>query len=302
MNMDLRKVIKNRNTREKMMYGLSFLPDSIYVSLFYLATMGKLPNLLCPQGFNEKLQWLKLHNRKKEYRDLVDKLKVRKYIKDKLGKEYLFPLLGYWKTFDDIDFEKLPDEFVLKCNHDSGSVKIINDKTSLSEKDMRDLKAFFDSRMSHDFFYAGREYPYKGINRYIFAERLMKSKDNNEGGINDYKFFCFDGIPKLMLYVSGRQTEKHEDYFDMSYKWLDIYTLCTPSPECPKKPESFEKMKKLAAELSAGIKHVRVDFYEIDGQVYFGEFTFFSGGGFERFHPDIWEQRLGEWIDLEKHK
>ena len=280
------------------MYGLSFLPDSVYISLFYKATTGEWPNLRHPSGYNEKLQWLKIHDRHPEYRNYVDKLRVRKIIKKKIGKTYLFPLLGHWDCFDDIEFDKLPKGFVLKCNHDSGSAKIIQDKDELTEKNLENLKSFYDQRMSHDFFYAGREYPYKGIKRQIIAEKLMKNEVNPEAGINDYKFFCFNGVPKLMLYVTGRQTEKHEDYFDMDYNWLHIQNGCTESKEQPEKPSCFNEMKELAGILSEGMKQVRVDFYEIDGKVFFGEYTFFSGGGFEKFHPDEWEKKLGSWIEL----
>lgn len=298
--LDLRKVIKSRKIRGMIMYSLSFLPDSLYVSMFYFATTGRLPNLINPKGYNEKLQWLKLHDKHPEYRLLADKLRVRKVVRDKIGRGYTFPLLGYWKSFDDIDFEELPNEFVLKCNHDSGSVKIVKDKNHLTPKEIEELKLFFDKRMSKDFFYAGREYPYKNIKRCILAEKLMKDSTGDPGGLNDFKFFCFDGEPKLLLYVTGRQTEKHEDYFDMDYNWLNIRNGWTPSENPPKKPECFEELKEMATKLSQGIKQVRMDFYEIDGKIYFGEYTFFSGGGFELFKPDEWELRLGDWIDLAK--
>lgn len=297
--MDLRKVL-SRNVRGRLMDALWWLPDAPYVQLFYFAINSRFPNIKNPKGYNEKLQWLKLHDKHPEYRELVDKLRVREIIKEKLGEEYLFPILGYWDRFSDIDFDSLPNEFVLKCNHDSGSVKIIKDKAALSQQEIAELKKFYDRRVKYDFFYAGREYPYKGIKPCIIAEKLMKDGNGEAGGIRDYKFFCFDGQPRLMLYVSGRQTRKHEDYFDMDYNWLrEIRNGSTSSEFCPEKPVTFEEMKRLCTILSAGMKEVRMDFYEIDGRPYFGEFTFFSGGGFELFHPTEWERQLGDWIRIE---
>lgn len=295
--MDLRKVL-GRNVRGRLMYALRFLPDAAYISLFYFAVNGRFPNLRNPVGYNEKLQWLKLHDKHPEYSLLVDKYRVRESIKEKLGDGYMFPLLGHWERFDDIEFDKLPNEFVLKCNHDSGSVRIIKDKSALTLEDTAELKRFFDRRLAHDFFYAGREYPYKGIKRYIIAEKLMKNEHDEAGGIQDYKFFCFDGKPVLLLAVSGRQTEKHEDYFDMEGNWLLIENGYKPSSKKPDLPVCFDEMKRIAEKLSKGMKQVRLDLYELNGTVYFGEFTFFSGGGNELFHPDEWEKKLGDLIIL----
>ena len=295
---DIRTIIKKGNLRGKIMYGLSFLPDAWYISLFYFAVNGKFPNLKNPVGYNEKLQWLKLHDKHPEYSILVDKLRVRGVIKEKLGEGYMFPLLGNWERFDDIDFSALPNEFVLKCNHDSGSVKIIKDKSSLTENDLQELKKFYDRRISHNFFYAGREYPYKDVKPCIIAEQLMHNKDDELGGIKDYKFLCFNGKPEFVISISGRQTEKHEDYFDMDYNWTEIYNGSTPSAVCPPKPVCFDEMKRIATELCQGFKQVRIDLFEINGKVYFGEYTIFSGGGFELFKPEKWEKQFGDWIIL----
>lgn len=294
---DLRKII-GPGMRGKIMYALSFLPDKPYLRLFYFATTGKMINFKNPKGFNEKLQWLKVNDKHPEYSKLVDKLAVREHIKKVLGEEYLFPLLGYWESFEEIDFSKLPNQFVLKCNHDSGSVRIIKDKSILTKEKIEELRNFYNRRVAHDFFWAGREYPYKGIKPYIMAEKFMEDEKEGAAGIKDYKFFCFNGEPKLLLSVSGRQTEKHEDYFDMDYNYLHIRNGSTESDVCPEKPECFEKMKEFARILSKDMRQVRMDFYEINGRVYFGEYTFFSGGGFEWFHPDEWERKLGNWIDL----
>lgn len=297
---DIRNIVKSRRMRNVILNTASILPTKLYLRIYYLAMSGRALHLKNPKGYNEKLQWIKIHdkNKAKEHNDLVDKLRVKDVIKEKLGDGYCFPLLGYWEKFDDIDFDTLPNEFVLKCNHDSGSYKIIRDKTSLTEKDLSEMRTFYKRRMKSDFYRIGREYPYKGIKRYIIAEKLMSAGD--EGGINDYKFFCFNGEPKVMLYVTGRQVEKHEDYFDMDYQCLHLTNGWTESETPPPKPACFDEMKELAAKLSKGLRQVRMDFYEIDGKVYFGEYTFFSGGGFELFKPEEWEQKMGDWIDLSK--
>ena len=296
--MDFRNIIKSRKIRGALMYWLSFLPDAAYVSLFYYAINGRFPNLKNPQRYTEKLQWIKLHDKHPEYRQLADKIEVREYVEKVLGPGYTFPLLGKWKCFEDIDFNTLPNEFVLKCNHDSGSVRIIKDKNALSESDLNELREFYNKRVKKDFFYAGREDCYKGIDPYIFAEQLMQASDDDPGGIKDFKFFCFDGEPRIMLMVNGRQTVKHEDYFDMDFNWLHIQNGWTESEVCPEKPVCFEQMKEMAAKLSKGMRTVRMDFYEIDGKPYFGEFTFFNGGGFEVFKPEEWELRMGSWVNL----
>lgn len=294
---DYKKFFRNREFRLKLIQALRFIPDRPYLKLVYWLKTGQHLNLEKPVGFNEKLNWLKLNHIHPEYTMLADKLKVRNIIAEKIGEEYLIPILGHWKSFEDIPFQELPEKFVLKCNHDSGSVKII-DKKQLDEREMNNLAKFFAGRLSENSYYNGREYPYRDIEPCIIAEKFMKTTDDHV--INDYKFFCFNGIPYIMFIVSGRFTkEKHEDFFDMDYRWLpEIRNGETPSPVCPPKPECFEEMKRLATTLSKGIEAVRMDFYEIDGKVYFGEFTFFSAGGFCLFEPHDWEIKLGNMIQI----
>lgn len=281
------------------MYVLSFLPDELYVKLFYLSISGKWMDLKHPKGFGEKLNWLKLHDRHPEYTDLVDKYAVRAHINNALGKGHLFPLLGKWESFDDIDFNSLPDSFVLKCNHDSGSTKVIRNKNELTSEKKKELKRFFDERMKRNFFYAGREYPCKNIRkRYILAEQLMEDNERPGSSINDYKFFCFDGVPKIMFVATDRATDCRLDYFDMEFNHLDI-EMRHPNADRPiPKPELFDEMKDIAAKLSKGMKFVRIDLYQLNGKVYFGEYTFFDGGGFSPYKPEKWERRLGDWIKL----
>lgn len=288
---DYKKIIKNREFRLKIINLLRYIPDRPYIKMVYRIKTGKKLNLKNPKGFNEKLNWLKVNDRHGEYTDYVDKIKVRDYIKSVLGEERLFPVLGVWNSFDQIDFDALPDKFVLKCNHDSGSVKIIKNKNEINKKE---LKKFFDGRQKINSFNLGREYPYKEVEPKIYAEELM----GDGTAINDYKFFCFDGVPKLMFVATDRDTDCKIDFYDMDFNHLDIERTCPQSGKIIAKPECFEEMKEISAKLSKGMKFVRIDLYEIDGKVYFGEMTFFPAGGFYLFHPDEWETKLGDLIKI----
>lgn len=293
--LDYKKLIKNRELRLQLIKLLSFVPSAPYLKMVYRIKTGEKLHLKNPVGFNEKLNWLKLNHIHPEYTQLVDKLAVRDYIREKIGEDYLFPLLGSWNSFDDIDFDALPDKFVLKCNHDSGSVKLITDK---SKMDKAALKAFFERRLAMNAYCLGREYPYKDVPPKMMAEAFMEAP--NGGGINDYKFFCFQGKPKLLFVATDRATDVRFDFFDMDFQHLDIVNIHEQSGKEIQKPSCFEEMKSLAETLSQGMEFVRIDLYEIGGRVYFGEFTFFHGGGFYLFHPAHWEKDLGDLLPLEQ--
>ena len=293
--LDYKKLIKNRELRLQLIKLLSFVPSAPYLKMVYRIKTGEKLHLKNPVGFNEKLNWLKLNHIHPEYTQLVDKLAVRDYIREKIGEDYLFPLLGSWNSFDDIDFDALPDKFVLKCNHDSGSVKLITDK---SKMDKAALKAFFERRLAMNAYCLGREYPYKDVPPKMMAEAFMEAPDG--GGINDYKFFCFQGKPKLLFVATDRATDVRFDFFDMDFQHLDIVNIHEQSGKEIQKPSCFEEMKSLAETLSQGMEFVRIDLYEIGGRVYFGDFTFFHGGGFYLFHPAHWEKDLGDLLPLEQ--
>ena len=294
---DYRKILKNQEFRFKFTTLFRFLPDKQYLKLVYRVKVGKKLNLKHPKGFNEKLQWLKIYRKHPEYTDLSDKIKVRDHVAKIIGEGHTFPLLGAWERFEDIPFDTLPDRFVLKCSHDSGSVRIIRDKSSLTDSELKKMKKFYRGRMKLNPYLVGREYPYKNVKPYIIAEPLIEPK--NGSGLNDYKFFCFDGKPKIMFVATDRSTDVKFDFFDMDFNHLDIYN-CHPNADHPiEKPATFEQMKQIAEKLSQGMKTVRVDLYEIDGKIYFGEYTFFHAGGFYLFSPEEWELKLGSWIDIE---
>ncbi len=291
--MDYKKIFKDREKRLKLIYKLSFLPDKLYLKFVFRIKTGRKLNLKNPTGFNEKQNWLKLYDKHPEYTALVDKIAVRDHIEKALGDGSLFPLLGHWDSYDEIDFSKLPDRFVLKCNHDSGSVKVVEDKSKINHAEM---KEFLENRLRMNAFSFGREYPYKDVKPCIMCEQYMEAKDGK--GINDYKFFCFDGEPKIMFVATDRAVDVKFDFYDMDFNHLDIYNIHPNADHAIEKPKAFEQMKDICRKLTKGMRFVRLDLYEIDGKVYFGEYTFFHGGGFYLFSPEQWEQRLGQWLRI----
>ena len=276
---------------------LNWMTDATLLKLMYKSRTGKTLDLDNPKSFNEKLQWLKLYDRNPLYTKLVDKYDVRSYIAEKIGKEYLIPLYGVWDHPDEINFDSLPDQFVLKCTHDSGSVIICDDKSTF---DINRAKKELKKAQKFNFYYHGREWPYKNVKPRIIAEKYMLNTANSTE-LTDYKWYCFDGVAKAMFIVTDRQIpgeEKKLDYFDMEFRHLP-FTFGGPNASRPiEKPTSFELMRELAERVSQNIPHVRVDFYEVDGQVYFGEMTFYDGCGMERFQPEEWDDILGSWICL----
>jgi len=275
---------------------LNWMNDKTYLRLFYRGTMGKKLNLKDPKTFNEKLQWLKLYDRKPEYSKMVDKYEAKLYVADKIGEEYIVPNFGVWDNFDDIDFDKLPDQFVLKCTHDCGGLVICKDKSKL---DINGAREKINKCLKREYFWGSREWPYKAVKPRIIAEAYMEDEKTAE--LRDYKFFSFDGEAKVMFIASDRQTEGTEtkfDFFDMEYNHLPFTNGHPNADILPEKPETFDKMRELAGKLSEGIPQVRVDFYEVNGHIYFGELTFSHWGGIVPFDPEEWDYKMGDMIKL----
>ena len=273
---------------------LNFLDDKAYLKLMYKIHMGKSLNLDHPQTFNEKLQWLKIHDRNPLYTTLVDKYEVKKYVADKIGEQYIIPTLGVWNHFDDIDFDSLPDQFVLKCTHDSGGLVICRDKSKLNK---RAAKEKLEKCLKRNYYWSGREWPYKNVKPRIIAEKYMEDSETSE--LSDYKFYSFQGVIKAMFIASGRQKgQTKADYFDMKFKPLPFTRGYPNANVLPKKPKNFDEMVKIARILTKDIPEARADFYEVNGKTYFGEITFFDGSGMERFNPESWDKTFGEWLKL----
>ena len=273
-----------------------WLPSSIYLKNMYYATLRVPLNLKTPSNYNEKLQWLKINGNKPHYSSMVDKHKAKLLVEEKLGKEYVVPLYGVWDAFSAIDFESLPQKFVLKCTHDSAGIVICTNKQTF---DYGSAEKKINACLARNYYYIGREPAYKNVKPRIIAEAYMEDSRFHE--LRDYKFFTFNGIPKIVHIVTNRgnpDEPTYGDFFDMEYNHLNLTMGHDNAPNHPEKPVCFEKMKQFAEILSKDTPHLRVDFYEVDGHLYFGELTFFQDSGFADIQPPEWNGVLGSWIVL----
>lgn len=281
-------------------YGF-WIPDEPYLRLLFFLKMGKKLNLKNPITYSEKLQWLKLYNRQVEYTKMVDKYAVKDYVTSVIGSEYVISTIGVWDSPEDIEWDKLPNRFVLKTTHGGGNtgVVICKDKTTFDKQlAIQKLK----QSMKQDIYRTLREWPYKDVPRRILAEQFI-SPDPKTNDLPDYKFFCFDGEVKALFVGTERSTgDVKFDYYDADFNHLDLVQTHPMSGKTLAKPANFEEMKLIASKLSQGIPHVRVDLYNIEGKIYFGEMTFTHHGGLVPFHPEKWDQIFGNWLTLPKRK
>lgn len=280
--------------------------DKLYLCVQYFCYLHKFLNLKDPKTYNEKMQWMKLYNRNPSYTNLVDKIEVKKIVDGILGPGHTFPLLGCWNKPEDIDFESLPNEFVLKCNHNSAVGMAIcknkakylytkahgGDKVFISKQQV--LEGLRDG-LNQDFFLRGREWPYKNVNRRILAEQFMKSDDGEP--LKDYKILCFDGEPKY-IWVGSNYDPMWFDLYSADWKNMHVLWGYEAGPEKLPKPEKLDELLDVARKLSKGIPHVRVDLYSIGGKIYFGEYTFFTWAGLMKIEPKEWDLKLGDLIKL----
>lgn len=271
--------------------------DKLYLKIYYWLSLRKKLQLNPPVLYNEKLQWLKLYDRRPEYVTMVDKYAVKDYVANIIGKEYVIPSICRYETPQKIEWDKLPNQFVLKTNHDGGGngIVVCKNKNELNKrKALRELSRSFNRNT----YLIGREWPYKQVKRCVFAEQYME--DNTTKDLRDYKFFCFNGEVKALFVATNRGTKTGVcfDFFDADFNHLDIFQGHPTADKLIEKPVSFELMKGFAAKLSEGMPHVRIDFYDVNGHPYFGEFTFFHLGGTGIFQPDKWDRIFGDWIKL----
>ena len=269
------------------------LPDEVFLKLKYRLKTGKRLDLKNPKTFNEKLQWLKLYDRKDVYTTMADKCDVKEYVAKIIGDKHIIPTLGVYDRFEDIDFSELPNQFVIKCTHDSGGLVIVKNKKKL---DYNSARRKISKCLMTNYYYHGREWPYKNIKPRVIVERYMK----DTSPIIDYKLFCFNGKPEIILVCSDRFSEEglKETWFDSDWNRLPITEGGHKIDKGVRKPKKYNEMKKLAEQLADGMAFVRIDFYEINGRVYFGEITFFPASGLEAFDPEEWDEKLGNLIDL----
>jgi len=269
------------------------ISDKLFLSYKFRLLMHKKLDLKNPKTYNEKLQWLKLYDKKPEYSDMVDKYEAKRVVANLIGEQYIIPTIGVWEEFADIDFKQLSEQFVLKTTHDSGGVIICKDKSKL---DIAAARKKINFRLKHNYFNYDREWPYKNLRPRIVAEQLMVDENGME--LKDYKFFCFDGEPKAMFIATGRPHDTRFDFFDMDFNHLPFTNGHENATNPIHKPQNFELMIELARKLSVGIPHVRVDLYSINGKVYFGELTFSHWGGMVAFEPEEWDYTFGSWLNL----
>lgn len=274
---------------------LRLLPDKIYLRIIFRLKLNKPLNLKNPVTFNEKLQWLKLYDRKPVYTMMVDKFLVKEYVKEKISSEYIIPTLGVWDHFDDIDFDSLPNQFVLKCTHDSGGVVICRDK---SRFDLETAKEKIEKSLKSNYYWRGREWPYKKVLPRIMAETYMQ--DGEEKSLPVYKFFCFNGKAEIVQTIQNDKSPNETiDYFDRQWNLLDLRQNYPNSSKPLSKPIAFDKMLEISERLSQNRESfLRVDLYLVEGKIYFSEFTFFSDSGTAAFIPESWDAQLGERLKL----
>jgi len=273
---------------------LKILSDKQYIRYAFKARINKKLNLKNPKTFNEKLQWLKLYNRIPRYTTMVDKYAVKKYVANLIGEEHIIPTIGVWDRVEDIDFESLPNQFVLKCTHDSGGVIICRDKDSFNF----DLaKSKLEKSLKRDFYNCGREWPYKDVPRKVIAEQYM---EDNSKDLVDYKIHNFNGVPKIILICRDRYKKSGltEDFYSDTWEHFDVKRPGHPNSSGIECPKELEKMLELSKVLSKDIPFVRTDFYTINHKIYFGELTFFPASGFEKFVPEEYDELFGSWIEL----
>ena len=274
--------------------------QEVFLSFFQvknILTYGKKIDLNNPKTFNEKLQWLKLNDHNDDYMKMVDKSLVKDYISEKIGNQYVIKTLWEGKKYIDIPYDSLPEQFVIKCTHGSHCSIIVKDKSLINKKEInKKLRKW----MKRNWYWYGREWPYKELEPKIIVEQYMEDAVDKE--LVDYKIYCFNGEPKVVD-VCGKRYSKDEKmsetYFDSNWNFLGFKTIGHEVNKSAKKPKTFDKMLEISKKLSKGIRFIRVDLYEINGRLYFGELTFFSANGFEEWEPEKWNEYLGDYIKLD---
>ena len=301
--MDLYKVVKNvrypwryinaLNRRKKIR---KYLPDSLVIRCRFRESFERPLNLKNPQTFNEKLQWIKLYDRNPKYCQLVDKYEVKRIVGSLIGEKHIIPTYGVWDHADDIDFQSLPDSFVLKTTHDSHGIFICKRKEELNVAEAKD---FLTAHLKNNYYLGGREWPYKYVQPRIIAEEYLSESEN---GLTDYKIHCFNGEPRFILVCTDRFSDEgmKEVFYDLNWNKMEVARpgINIDGIDIPR-PQRLDEMISYAGKLAAGIPFVRVDFYQYEGNTYFGEMTFFPAGGYKRFVPDKYDKIFGDLISLD---
>ena len=276
-----------------------FISDKNLIRIKFFRSFKRLPNFKNPKTFNEKLQWLKLYDRNPEYTVMVDKVAVKEYVSRLVGEEYIIPTLGVWNNAEDIDFDALPDKFVIKCNHNSGDgMYICKDKSKMNVEEVREgLK----KGLEQDYFMCHREWPYKNVPRKIIAEQYIE--DGSGKDLNDYKIFNFNGEPHIIQVDFDRFTDHKKNLYTTDWELCDFSFNYPSHPEITiPRPEALDEMLRISRILAKDIPYVRTDFYSVNGKIYFGEITFFPASGYGKFSPEKYDELFGEMIPLPAKK
>lgn len=303
MNKIVTKLLKSVRCRAKyallryMTMTSSLWPDEVYLKVRYRIYFGRKLNLCNPKSFNEKIQWLKLNYCPSDYSIMVDKYEVKKYIANLIGEQYIIPTLGVWDSADKVDFELLPDQFVIKCNHNSGlGMYICKDKAQMN---ISKVRQGLQAGLKEKFYKMAHEMQYKNVKPLIIAEKYMEDESGFE--LKDYKFFCFNGNVKFVKVDFDRFVGKHRaNYYDLDWNLLPFEEVVCPRDinKLNQRPKNLDLMIDIAKRLSKDIPFVRVDLYNIDGKIYFGELTFTPNGGMGPFNPDEWDYKIGSYLQL----
>ncbi|MBM6966298.1 ATP-grasp fold amidoligase family protein [Massilimicrobiota timonensis] len=297
-----KKYIKSASVRSKVLKILTFVPDEIMLKIQYGIKLGRKLNIKKPQRYTEKLQWYKIHYKNPIMHQCVDKYEVREFVKSKGLEKILVPLIKKYNSVDEINWDELPNKFVLKTTHGGGGLNVIicTDKNKLNIKDvydkLKDGNKPFKNRSG------GREWAYYGLKPGIVVEELLINEDNPEAGINDYKIFCYNGSPKYIIVDVDRYINHKRNFYDLDWNNLNIESDCSTSNTELPKPENFDEMMTIASKLSQDFPYVRVDLYNISGKIYFGELTFYPWSGYVQFNPDVWDFEFGKYFKLDKYE
>lgn len=299
MNSFLRKLYNSIGVRLYYRFPelRNYLPDKLYLQCYWKERMPDFAsiNLDNPSTFGDKINWLKLYYHNPIQHRIVDKYEFKSYVLKKMGEPMTAKTLGVYNSFEEIKFDELPNKFVLKCTHDSGSYWICRDKSTFNKEEAK--KKICACMNVRDYYYRNREWPYKGIKPRIIAEEFLS---NDEDCLVDYKFFCFNGEPKVMYISKDSANDVRTDFYDMEFNHLDLRIRDKNSDFPIEKPSFFDEMKRISSIMSGDFPHVRVDFYYVNGKIYIGEMTFFHNGGFCNFKPREWDKIWGDWLSLPK--
>lgn len=283
---------------DEMNKRVKMLDDMAFIEYMWFVNTGFWLDINNPKSFNEKIQWLKLYNRKTQYTNMVDKYEAKKYVSERLDQDCIIPTLGIWNTPEDINFENLPQKFVLKCTHDSGSVFICKDKKTF---DVERVKKQLQEALNRNYYEKYREWPYRDVKPRIIAEQLLEDESSDD--VMDYKIHCFNGVPKLIQVDYDRFTNHKRNIYDAEWTYLDVEILYkTDKGHIIERPRKLEEMLMMASKLSEDMPYIRIDFYYINERIFFGEMTFHHGAGYEPIRPESFGREMGDWIDLPQNE